>query len=90
MRWGGSSPVVVKFNTEISKRFLDDVVVFIDDLSGGNTFFFGLHRYGHTVLITAANKQCISTNTLEISGIDVRGYIYTCQVPDVYGAIGVG
>ncbi len=61
MNFRRSSGIIIKGNTEIGKRFFNDVMVFIDYLFGSDAFFFGFHGNGHTMFIASADKGNIVT-----------------------------
>ncbi len=65
-------------------------MVAVNDILRGASFFAGADGDGHAVLVTASDKEDFFPFESEIPYIYVSGYINSCQMTDVNGAVGVG
>ena len=65
-------------------------MIAVNDVLGGYTLLTGLQCDGHTVFVAASHHHYIIAQQTLIAGVDVGRYIYTCEVPYVYGAVGIG
>ena len=66
------------------------MVVAVDYLLHGATFFACTDGHGHTVLIGTADEEDFLLAQAEIAHIDVGRNVNTSQVTDVYTAVGIG
>ena len=82
--------VDVERHAEALERTLDEAVVAIDDLLRGNTLLAGLDRDGHAVLVAAADRDHVAALQAQVACVDIRRYVDSRQVADMYGAVGIG
>ena len=87
---GGGASVDIERDAELSERVLDDVVIAVHDVLGGDTLLAGLYGDGYAMLVAAADHEHVLTAQAEIAGVDVGRHIYTGEVADVDRAVGVG
>ncbi len=69
------------------ETFFDHCMIFIDDLLGAYIFFQCPDRYGHAMLIAAANKFYVSLSGPLVAHIYICRYIHAGQVADMHGSI---
>ena len=74
---------------EVGKRLLDQVVVTIDNLLYGDAFLACTDGDRYAVFVGTTDKQNILTFEAKVADVDVSRYIYTCEVTDMDGAVGV-
>ena len=65
-------------------------MVAVHHLLGGDALLAGANGDGHAMLVATAYKQHGFALQAEIADIDVRGYIYACEVSDMHGTVGIG
>ena len=80
----------VERHAEPLERALDELVVAIDDLLGRDALLAGLDGDGHAVFVGAADRDDVAALQAQVARIDVRRYVDSRQVADMYGAVGVG
>lgn len=86
---GCGARVNVERDAKLGERLFDDAVVAVDDILRCNTFSLSLNGDGHTVLVATANHEDFAALEAKITGIDVGGDVYSGEVADVDGAVGV-
>ena len=90
VRGAGGAAVDVEGHPEAGEGVADDAVVAVDDVLRTDTLLLGLDRHGHAVLVTARDEEHLLALEPEVAGVDVGRDVDPCEVPDVYGAVGIG
>ena len=73
--------------TELREGTLDQLMVAIDDLLGGDTFFSRADGHRHAVFITTADKERLFTFQTQISGVDIRRNVHSGEVSNMHGSV---
>ena len=81
------APVDVERDAEILERIADQRVITVNDILRGHALAPCLDRNGHSVFVAASYHHHLFSLEPKISYIDVGRYIYSGQMPDVYGAV---
>ena len=90
MYLGGRAAVDVVGDTELLKRRLDQLVVAVHDLLGGDALLAGALGHGHAVLIAAAHKHHVNALQAQVAHIDVGRHIHASQMADVNRSVSIG
>ena len=80
----------VERHAEPLERLLDEFMVAVDDLLGRNALLAGLDGDGHTVFVGSADRNHVAALEPQITGINIRRYVDSRQVADMYGTVGIG
>ena len=86
----GCTAISIKRHAEALKGILDNAMVAIHYILGGNALFLSLNGNGYTMLITTANEEYLLAFESEVASVDISRYIYASQVTNMHGTIGVG
>ena len=90
MRRGRGARIDVERHAQTAERAFDDLVVAVDDLLGRNALLAGLDGDGHAVFVRSADRNHVAALQPQIAYVDIRRNIYTRQVTDMHGTVGVG
>ena len=89
MGLGGGAAIDIERDAKLLERVLDHLMVAVYHILWGDTLLACPHRDGHTMLITATDKQYVLLLQSQISYINISWYIHTCQMTDMHTAISV-
>ena len=90
MRLGRGSRIDVERHSQPLERLFDQRVVTVHDLLGRHTLLAGFDGDGHAVFIRSADRDHVAAFEPQITGIDVRRYVNSRQVADMYRTIRIG
>ena len=79
----------IKSDAKSLERVFDDVVVAIYYFLGSDTLFACTNGDWYTMFVATADKEDILAFETQIAHIDVRWYIHTRQVANMYRTIGI-
>ena len=80
----------VERHAEPLERAFDQFVVAVYDLLGRDALLAGLDRDGHAVLVGSADRDHVAALQAQVTRVDIRRYVDSRQVADMYGAVGIG
>ena len=90
MRLAGRAAVDVVGDTEFLERLLDELMIAVHNLLGGDALLAGALSHGHAVLIASTHEQHILALQAQVTHIDVGRHIHASQVADVDGSVSIG
>jgi hypothetical protein len=79
----------IKRDAKPFKGVLDDIVVAIHYLLGGDSLFASSDSDRHSMLIATSYKEYVFALEAQVAHVDVGWDIYARQVPDMYWAVGI-
>ena len=86
----GGARIYVERNTQSLERLLNQLVIAVYYILWGHTLGTCLEGDGHAMLVAAADKQHVATGKAHIARINICRDIYSGQVADMHGAVGIG
>ena len=89
MSLAGGAAIDIEGYAELLERVLNHLMVAVNDILRGDAFLAGTDGDGYTMLVASADEQHVLLLQSEVAHIDVGRHIDTCQVANVYAAIGV-
>ena len=90
MSLAGGAAIDIEGYAELLERLLNHLMVAVNDILRGDAFLAGTDGDGYTMLVASADEHDIFLLQSEVTNIDVCWYIDTCQMSDMYTAVGIG